>query len=101
MSARDGLLHRLGWYGLGAVRPTARLPAHRALRLVGPRPHARTSAIDALERQVVGAASYAIDDSGARVVLNVIRQTFPNVTTFGGHIFCSPRFRRFGRSRGA
>jgi hypothetical protein len=34
-----------------------------------------------LERQIVGAASYMLDDSGARVVLNVVRQTFPNVTT--------------------
>jgi Phosphate-selective porin O and P len=81
MSARDGLLHRFGWYGLGAVRPTARLQlTARFDSWDRDRTH-ETSAIDGLEHQVVGAASYAIDDGGARVVLNVVRQTFPNVTT--------------------
>jgi hypothetical protein len=79
MSARDGFLHRLGWYGLGAVRPTDRLQfAARFDSWDRDRTH-ETSVNDALERQIVGATSYIIDDSGTRVALNVVRQTFPNV----------------------
>jgi hypothetical protein len=81
MSARDGLLHRFGWYGLGAVRPIARWQlTARFDSWDRDRTH-EASVNDALERQVVGAASYMIDESGAKVVLNVVRQTFPNVTT--------------------
>ncbi len=81
MAARDGFLHRFGWYGLGALRPTARLQlTARFDSWDRDRTHEATVA-DALERQVVGAASYVVDEAGARVVLNVVRQTFPNVTT--------------------
>jgi hypothetical protein len=81
MAARDGVLHRFGWYGLGAVRPVARWQfTARFDSWDRDRTH-EASLTDALERQIVGAASYMLDDSGARVVLNVVRQTFPNVTT--------------------
>jgi hypothetical protein len=82
MSARDGLLHRMGWYGLGAYRPTTRLQlSARYDAWDRDRAH-ETSVNDALEHQIVGAAGYVIDEtSGAKVVLNVIRQTFPNIDT--------------------
>ena len=79
MSARDGILHRLGWYSLAAVRPTPRLQF--AARFDSwDRDRTRESSInDALEHQITGAASYVIDGSGAKVALNLVRQTFPNV----------------------
>lgn len=82
MSARDGLLHRVGWYGLGAYRPTTRFQlSARYDSWDRDRTH-ETSVNDALEHQIVGAAGYVIDEaSGAKVVLNVIRQTFPNIDT--------------------
>jgi hypothetical protein len=81
MQARDGFLHRLGWYGLGAVRPTPRLQLSARFDSWD-RDRTRESSVnDALERQIVGAASYIIDSSGAKVVLNVVRQTFPNIET--------------------
>ncbi|MEP6491052.1 MAG: porin [bacterium] len=81
MSARDGALHRLGWYGLGAIRPTTRL------QLVGrfdswDRDRSRDVSVnDALQRQVVVGGSYLIDGSVARLAVNIVRQTFPTVTT--------------------
>jgi hypothetical protein len=81
MQARDGFLHRLGWYGLSAFRATPRLQ-FTARFDSWDRDRTRESSVnDALERQMVGAASYIIDDSGAKVVLNVVRQTFPNIDT--------------------
>lgn len=81
MQARDGFLHRLGWYGLGAYRPTQRLQLSARFDSWDRDRTGESSVNDALERQIVGAASYMIDDSGAKVVLNVVRQTFPNIDT--------------------
>jgi hypothetical protein len=80
MQARDGFLHRLGWYGLGALRPTSRLQLSARYDWWD-RDRTRESSLnDAVELQLVGAASYIIDSSGAKVALNLVRQTFPNVT---------------------
>lgn len=80
MSARDGALHRFGWYGLGAWRPDD------ALQLVArfdswdrDRLH-ETGPTDALERQVVLGASYQLEGTVAKLAFNVVHQTFPNVT---------------------
>lgn len=81
MSARDGLLHRLGWYGLGAYRPTARL------QLVGrydwwDRDRSAEAILqNAVQTQIVAGASYLFEGTVGKVALNVVRQTFPNVTT--------------------
>jgi hypothetical protein len=81
MSARDGLLHRLGWYGLGAYRPTARI------QLVGrydwwDRDRTAEAIVqNAVQTQVVAGASYLFDGTVGKIAVNVVRQTFPNVTT--------------------
>ncbi|MGH7616199.1 MAG: hypothetical protein ACREPM_03130, partial [Gemmatimonadaceae bacterium] len=81
MSARDGFLHRLGWYGLAAVRPTTRLQLAARFDSWDRDRSAETNVNNALEHQIVGATSYVIDNAGSRVSVNVVRQTFPNVTT--------------------
>jgi hypothetical protein len=81
MQARDGFLHRLGWYGLGAIRPTSRLQLSARYDWWDRDRTQETSVNNGLELQMVGAASYVIDSSGAKVVLNLVRQTFPNITT--------------------
>ena len=81
MSGRDGGLHRLGWYGLGAWRPddglqfVARFDSWDRDRL-----H-ETGLTDALERQIVLGASYQLEGSVAKLAFNVVHQTFPNVAS--------------------
>jgi len=79
MSARDGALHRFGWYGLGAVRPTPRLQFAARYDSWDKDRSGETSLNDAYERQIVAGSSYVLDDTGAKLVLNLVRQTFPNV----------------------
>lgn len=79
MSAHDGLLHRLGWYGLGALRPTSHL------QLVGRYDWwdrdlgAELSLPNALETQLVVGASYLFEGTVAKIALNVVHQEFPHV----------------------
>jgi hypothetical protein len=81
MSARDGFLHRLGWYGLGAYRPTSKL------QLVGrydwwDRDRSAEAILqNAVEVQMVVGASYLIEGTVGKIALNVVRQTFPNVNS--------------------
>jgi len=81
MGARDGLLHRFGWYGLGAVRPT------KQLQLVArydawDRDLSNNDALNnAFERSIVVGGSYALSNAPARFAINLVRQDFPNVTT--------------------
>src|SRR5262249_46628758 len=58
MQARDGLLHRLGWYGLSAYRPTPRLQFSARFDSWDRDRTGESSVNNALERQIVGAASY-------------------------------------------
>ena len=81
MSARDGLLRRFGWYGLGAVRPTPRLQLVARFDNWDRDLGAERALANAFERQVVLGASYLLEGSAARVAVNVVRQTFPNVST--------------------
>lgn len=79
MAGRDGDLHRLGWYGLGAWRPDADLQfVARFDSWDRDRAH-ETSLFDALEHQLVLGASYQLDGSVAKVAFNVVHQTFPNI----------------------
>ena len=79
MHARDGLLRRMGWYGLGAYRANPRLQFvgryDRWDRDLG----AEEALTNALETQVTVGASYRVEGS-AKVALNVIRQEFPYVS---------------------
>lgn len=79
MSARDGGLHRFGWYGLGAWRPDDGLQfVARFDSWDRDRQH-ETGLTDAVERQVVLGASYQLEGSVSKVAFNVVHQTFPNV----------------------
>src|SRR5262249_55645490 len=81
MSARDGLLRRFGWYGLTAyrLRPDFQLVARYDSwdRDTG----AENALANALQRQVVGGFAYFIENGNAKLAINVIHQTFPNIST--------------------
>jgi hypothetical protein len=92
MTARDGELRRFGWYGLGAFRP---IPS---IQLVGRWDEwdrdrsGETTLNNAFERQLVGGASYLLDGGVARLVVNVVRQTFPNISTVPNSTFALVAF---------
>ena len=79
MSARDGGLHRFGWYGLGAWRLTHSLQFVARYDSWDRDRSAETSTFDGYERQVVGGTSYLLDGGNAKIALNVVHQTFPNI----------------------
>jgi hypothetical protein len=81
MTARDGNLRRFGWYGLGAVRPTPQLQfVARFDSWDRDRAH-ESSIADAYERQIVFGGSYLLEGSVAKIAVNIVRATFPNVQT--------------------
>jgi len=87
MAARDGLLRRFGWYGLSAYR------VHPDLQLVARYDwwdrdtRAESALINAEQVQIVGGASYFIENGNAKIALNIIRQTFPHVSTIPSATF--------------
>lgn len=81
MSARDGTLKRAGWYGLGAYRPTKQLQFVARYDSWDRDLSHDLSIFDAFERQIVAGGSYLLSGSPAKIAVNVVRQTFPNVTT--------------------
>jgi hypothetical protein len=82
MGARDGLLHRFGWYGLGALRPVGRVQLVARYDSWDRDLSGEQTVSNALERQIVVGGSYLLDGStSAKFALNVVRQTFPNITT--------------------
>jgi len=80
MSARDGNLRRFGWYGLSAVRPTTRLQFVARFDLWDRDLGGETSLFDATERQATIGGSYLLDAT-TKVALNVIHQSFPNISS--------------------
>jgi hypothetical protein len=81
MSARDGFLHRLGWYGLGAYRPTPKLQLVGRYDWWDRDRNAEAILQNAVEVQVVVGASYLIEGTVGKIAVNIVRQTFPNVST--------------------
>jgi hypothetical protein len=81
MAARDGLLRRFGWYGLGALRPTREIQLVARYDSWDRDRTAETALSNAFERQIVVGGSYQIEHGIGKIVLNLIRQTFPNITT--------------------
>ena len=79
MSARDGPLHRFGWYTLGAYRPNTELQFVARFDSWDRDLEHETALTDALERQTTVGVSYQLDGSVAKVAVNLVRQTFPNV----------------------
>jgi len=92
MTARDGALRRFGWYGLGAVRPTSHLQfVARYDSWDRDRAH-ESSIADAYERQVVIGGSYLLDGGVAKIAVNIVRATFPNVHTVPNGTFALVAF---------
>ena len=92
MSARDGLLHRFGWYGLGALRPAPRLQLVARYDAWDRDRRHETSLNDAFERQIVVGGSYLVDGTSAKFALNVVRQTFPNISSIRSGTFVLAAF---------
>jgi hypothetical protein len=87
MSARDGLLHRFGWYSLGAYRPDPRIElVARYDSWDHDRTHESVQS-DAFERQIVVGGNYYVDGPRTKLALNIIRQTFPNISSVPASTF--------------
>ena len=100
MGARDGLLRRFGWYGLGALRPTPHLQLVARFDSWDRDLSDNDVLNNAFERSVVVGGSYALSNAPARFAINLVRQEFPNVTTPSrrGH-FCWSRSKEPGNHR--
>jgi hypothetical protein len=81
MGARDGSLRRLGYYGLGAIRPTPDIELVGRWDSWDPDLHNESGPADAAEREIVGGASYFIEGGATRLAANVVRSTFPSGKT--------------------
>jgi hypothetical protein len=93
MGARDGLLHRFGWYGLGAVRPLPRIQLVARYDSWDRDLSAERAPTNALERQIVLGGSYVLEGStSSKLALNIIRQTFPNITSVRASTFLIAAF---------
>jgi hypothetical protein len=87
MAARDGLLHRFGWYGLGALRPNNRIElVARYDSWDHDRTHESVES-DAYERQIIVGGNYFVDGTRSKLALNIIRQTFPNISSVPASTF--------------
>jgi Phosphate-selective porin O and P len=78
MGARDGTLRRLGYYGLGAVRPRSDVELVGRWDYWDPDLHNEAGPAAAAEREIVAGASYFIDGGATRLAANVVRSTFPS-----------------------
>jgi hypothetical protein len=87
MAARDGGLHRFGWYGLGAWRVTSNLQLVSRYDAWDRDRSAETSTFDAYERQVTAGTSYLLDGGNAKIALNIVHQTFPNIASSANGTF--------------
>jgi hypothetical protein len=81
MDGRDGALHRVGWYGLGAYRPVPRLQLAVRYDAWDRDESAESSIKNAFERQVVLGANYLVEGTSGKIAVNIIRQTFPNISS--------------------
>ena len=81
MAARDGLLRRFGWYGLTAYRLRPELQAVLRYDSWDRDTGAENALSNALQRQIVGGFAYFIEHGNAKLAVNVIHQTFPNISS--------------------
>jgi hypothetical protein len=81
MMGRDGLLRRFGWYGLGAYKPRKDLQLVARFDSWDRDLSGESQLSNALQRQIVGGVSYFIEGGNAKLAINVIRQSFPNITS--------------------
>lgn len=78
MGARDGLFRRLGYYGLGAFRPTPDVELVGRWDYWDPDLHNETGPVNVAERELVAGGSYFIEGGATRLAANVVRSTFPS-----------------------
>ena len=78
MGARDGAARRLGYYGLGAIRPSSDVELVGRWDYWDPDLHNESGPLDVAERQIVCGASYFIEGGATRLAANVVRSTFPS-----------------------
>lgn len=78
MGARDGIFRRLGYYGLGAIRPTPDVELVGRWDYWDPDLHNETGPVNVAERELVAGASYFIESGATRLAANVVRSTFPS-----------------------
>lgn len=81
MAARDGSLRRFGWYGLGAVQATSRLLFSARYDTWDKDVTAENTFNNALERSILVGANYAVDGTPGKIAVNLIHQSFPNIST--------------------
>jgi hypothetical protein len=86
MGARDGLLRRLGYYGLGAFRPVSDIELVGRWDYWDPDLHNETGPVDAAERQIVAGASYFLESGATRLAANVVHSTFPSRKVPGSNL---------------
>ena len=77
MSARDGLLRRLGYYALVAQRPGPNVELVARWDNWDPDLHRETSPPNLFEQQIVLGANYYLDAGGTRCSVNLVRSSFP------------------------
>jgi len=78
MGARDGALRRLGYYGLGAIRPAPQVELVARWDNWDPDLHNEFGPADLFEREIVAGANYFIDGSSTRLAANMVRSSFPS-----------------------
>lgn len=80
MGGRDGTTRRLGYYGLGAIRPATSLELVARYDVWDPDLHNESGPTNAAEHEIVGGVNYYIDGGATRLAANLIRSTFPSGT---------------------
>ena len=78
MAARDGTTRRLGYYGLGAVRPTSDIELVGRWDSWDPDLHNESGPANIAERQITAGGSYFIESGSTRFSANFVRSDFPS-----------------------
>src|SRR4051812_34172807 len=78
MGGRDGTVRRLGYYGLGAIRPAPNLELVARYDVWDPDLHNESGPTTVAEHELVGGVNYFIDGGATRLAANLIRSTFPS-----------------------
>lgn len=78
MSGRDGVIRRLGYYGLGAVRPRDDVELVARWDWWDPDLHNESGPLDVAERELVGGVNYFIEGGATRLAANLVRSSFPS-----------------------
>ena len=78
MSARDGNVRRLGYYGFGAIRPTSDVELVGRWDYWDPDLHNESGPTTVAERQITAGGSYFIESAATRLSANFVRSSFPS-----------------------